>query len=192
MVSREQLTRRALRAYELGRLRVAARAGWIIVPAVALCAFETGAGETCACLGILLLCSALYLRWRDRSGVESVSAGFLAGSIPLAVGLILGRWLPDCAGASLLSACTAICLGVGLPSGIWLGYQSAKAQFGLVGSLTATGIAVLAASLGCSGLGTAGLAGAVAGVVGGRLIAVLPAYAIASRLKRVGVENDNT
>jgi hypothetical protein len=177
MVTRDQLKAGGLRAYEQGRVRTALRVAWFLVPVSLLCALETGAGETCACVGTLLLGAALYLRWRDRRGVNAVSAGLVAGSLPLVVGLALARLSPTCANAPLWSLCTAICLTVGVPSGIWLGVRAARGSFGMAGALTATGIAALAASLGCAELGVAGIVGAAAGLALGAAATVLPAPA---------------
>jgi len=61
MVSREQLKRGGLRAYETGRLLVAARPAWVLVPAVLVCALETGAAKparasACCCSGQVSSC----------------------------------------------------------------------------------------------------------------------------------------
>ncbi|WP_437276024.1 hypothetical protein WME90_32890 [Sorangium sp. So ce375] len=165
MVSREQLKRGGLRAYEAGRLRAAARAAWVLVPTVLVCALETGAGETCACIGVLLLGASVFLRWRDRRGADAVRYGLLAGALPLVAGLLVARIAPSCAGAPLVSVCTAVCLGVGLPSGVWLGRRLARGAAPASTWLAASGIAVLAASLGCAGLGLTGLLGAAVGLV---------------------------
>jgi hypothetical protein len=175
MVTRDQLKEGARRAYERGRFRAAVRVAWFLVPVTLLCAFATGAGEKCVCLGALLLGAALYLRWRDRQGVNAVSAGLMAGSLPLVVGLVLNRVSPACANAPLWSLCTAICLMVGVPAGMWLGGRAARGNFGVTGALAATGVAALAASLGCVELGIAGIAGAAAGLVLGAAVTVLPA-----------------
>ena len=114
MVNREQLRKDALRAYEIGRLRSAARAAWVLVPATIVCALGTGAGERCACLGVLLLTVAVFLRWRDRRGADNVRNGLLAGVLPMIAGLAVGRLAPGCARASLFSACTAVCLSFGI------------------------------------------------------------------------------
>lgn len=177
MVKREQLRSRGLRAYEFGRLRTAARAAWWLVPAAIVCAFETGAGEMCGCLGTLLLSAAIYLRWRNRQGAESVRIGLLAGALPLIVGLGVGRLAPGCAGATLFSLCTAVSVGVGLPSGVWLGVRAAGGTAGASGWLLAAGISILAASLGCVGLGVAGILGAALGLLLGAASATAVARA---------------
>jgi hypothetical protein len=166
MVDDDRLLRRAQRAYELGRLKMAVRVAAFIAPMVALCALRTGATESCVCLGFLLLGVAVFLRWRTRQGVESVSTGLVAGVVPLFVGLIILEVAPSCAGQPLVSWCTAIAIGVGLPSGAWIGLRAMRREVH-VSWLTALGIAVIAASLGCVGLGVAGIVGVVAGLLVG-------------------------
>jgi hypothetical protein len=68
MVNSKELAARGLRAYELGRLVTASRVALVLVPLAALCLFETSGREACACLSVLLLGSAIWLRWRDRAG----------------------------------------------------------------------------------------------------------------------------
>lgn len=165
MASREQLKRGGLRAYETGRLRAAARATWLLVPAALACALETGAGETCICIGALLLSASIFLRWRDRQGVIAVRDGLLAGLWPLVAGLVVARVAPSCNDAPIASVCALICLAIGLPSGAWLGERLARGTAKTSTWLAASGIAVLAASLGCAGLGAAGMAGAALGLV---------------------------
>jgi hypothetical protein len=172
MVSREQLKRVGLRAYEAGRLRAAARAAWVLVPAVLFCAFATEAGETCVCIGVVLLGTSVLLRWRDRRGADAVRDGLLAGALPLVAGVVVARVAPSCADAPVASLCTAMCLGVGLPSGLWLGRRLARGSVSSASTwLAAGGIAMMAASLGCAGLGLAGLFGASAGLALGAVSA---------------------
>ena len=179
MANREQLKRGGLRAYEAGRLRMASRAAWVLAPTVLVCALGTGRAETCACVGALLLASSVALRWWDRRGVDAVRYGLLAGGLPLVVGLAVARTMPGCADAPLISWCTAACLGFGLPSGMWLGHRLAVRDAPASVWLAATGIATLAASLGCVGLGVAGLVGAVFGLVAGTASTQLVARSVA-------------
>ncbi|WP_437709676.1 hypothetical protein WMF45_34550 [Sorangium sp. So ce448] len=102
---------------------------------------------------------------RDRRGADAVRYGLLAGAWPLVAGLIVARIAPSCAGAPLVSVCTAVCLGVGLPSGGWLGRRLARRAAPTSTWLAASGIALLAASLGCAGLGLTGLLAAAVGLV---------------------------
>jgi hypothetical protein len=105
MVKLETLTARSLRHYEFGRMRMAARVAILLVPVVAVCLLEPIGREACACCAALLLATSVWLRFRSRAGVESVSTGLLAGGIPLAAALVLTRIDPGCASAELLSYC---------------------------------------------------------------------------------------
>jgi hypothetical protein len=170
MVTREQLKQGGQRAYERGRLRSAARALWVLVPVVLVCALETRAGETCACLGFLLVGATMFLRWRDRRGTHAATAGIEAGLLPLVVGLVVRRLNPSCADAPLWSLCTGLCLGFGLPSGLLLGLRAGRGNWGAASTGMALSIAVLVASLGCVGLGLSAVAGASVGLVLGGLV----------------------
>ena len=169
MVNRDHLRRVGLRSYELGRLRSASRAAWLLVPVGLLCAVWTGAHERCACAATLLLTLSVYLRWRDRQGNDSVRQGLQAGALPLANGLLVARLAPECATAPLVSWCTALSIGFGAPAGLWLGYRLVTGQQHLGAWCAGGGVAVLAASLGCMGLGVAGLLGVSAGLLLGLL-----------------------
>lgn len=165
MVNREQLQIRGLRAYELGRLRTAVRVAAYLVPLALCCALETGAREPCACLGVLLLAGSVWLRWRNRRGVESVTTGLLAGSIPLFAGLVVARVAPAWGSAPAFSGCAALCFAAGGAAGSWLGVRTARSRAGFMGWATAACIALLAASLGCIGLGVPGVVGASVGLL---------------------------
>lgn len=167
MVNREQLMASGLRAYELGRLRVAARAVLYLVPVSLVCALATGQREACGCLGVVLVAVSVLLRWRNRRGVESVTDGLVAGALPLLVGLIAARFLPDCASGPSVSGCTAICLAAGLAAGAWIGVRGLRAQDRLPRGAAAVGVAFLASSLGCIGLGTLGVIAAGVGLLVG-------------------------
>lgn len=173
MVNPEALRRGALRAYELGRVRVALRAAWFLIPLALICAIETGAGEKCLCIGAVLLGISVFLRWRSRRGTEMVTESLIAGSIPLMAGLAVARFAPPCCSEpELIATCAAICLGAGALSGIWLGLRLARGAATLSTWLGSAGIAILSASLGCAGLGFDAMAGAAVGLVLGAVAAV--------------------
>lgn len=173
MVNLERLRSGGIRAYEFGRLRSAARAAWILIPTTIVCAIETGSSEVCACIGVLLLGVAIFFRWRNRQGSITVRNGLIAGGAPLIAGLFIARLAPSCVGAPLASLCTAVCLVIGSSSGVWLGIQIAQRRSGAANWLTACGISVLAASLGCVRLGVAGVLGVAIGVLMGSAASVM-------------------
>lgn len=159
MATREELRRSGQRAYELGRLRMASRIGWVLVPMALVCALTTRADEVCACLGVLLFALSAYLRWRDRRGQSVVAIGLTAGAVPLLAGVLTTQLVPACAELSTPWQCAAACLSVGVPSGLWLGRRAARRQFDFTAVLLSAGVASLVASLGWAGLGVVGLLG---------------------------------
>jgi hypothetical protein len=164
MVSREQLRAAGLRAYELGRLRSAARIALVLLPLSALCLLESRGRETGACLAGLLLALAIGLRWWHRRGIESVNTGLLAGSLPLLGGLLLERLDLECGWAGGDVYCTVFALLVGGGAGAWIGAREHRAQGQAVSWAAAAGVAALAASLGCLRLGVVGLLSMLSGL----------------------------
>jgi hypothetical protein len=168
MVNFETLTARSLRHYELGRLRMAVRIAIILIPIIAVCLLERVGRETCACCAALLLAAAVWLRFRNRVGVESVTTGLLAGAVPLGAALVLTQLDPSCATAGLLSFCTAFSVVIGGAAGVVVALRE-RARASLSGHWVLAGsIAILAASLGCARLGLASIIGVALGIVVGR------------------------
>jgi hypothetical protein len=171
MVNLEHLEARGLRAYELGRIRMATKIALVLVPLTALCLLESQGREACACMGVLLLVAAVWLRWRDRDGVRGVEDGLVAGSVPLVFGVLLGRFAPECVSAGLFSACTAFSILIGGAAGAVVATREARRPSPSRGWLAAFSIAMLAASMGCVRLGVASVVGVALGVVVGRAAA---------------------
>jgi hypothetical protein len=168
MVNLETLTARSLRRYELGRLRMAARVAIVLVPIAVICLLEPAGREACACCASLLLVASVWLRFRDRVGVESVSTGLLAGAIPLSAALVLTRLDPGCATAGLISLCTGFSVLVGGIAGVIVALRERTRPSLSEHWLLAAGVALLAASLGCARLGIASIAGVAIGIIAGR------------------------
>ena len=167
MVNLEALTARSLRHYERGRLRMAARVALALAPVVAVCLLEPSGRQACACCAALLLTVSIGLRFRNRVGVESVSAGLLAGGIPLVAMLVLTRIDPGCASAGLLSYCTGVSLLVGVAAGAVVALRVRdRALFSRQWPL-AVAVALLTASLGCVRLGIFSLGGVGLGILVG-------------------------
>lgn len=170
MVNLDELSLRGSRAYELGRLRVALRVVLVLAPAVLVCAFETQTREACLCVGVLLLGLSIWLRWRDRSGLEAVSTGLWAGGIPLALGLALGRLGVHCDSEKLSELCLGFSGLVGLVAGAVIAAHEARQRSRAWGVTTAAAISILAATLGCLRLGIASVLAVAAGTMVGALI----------------------
>jgi hypothetical protein len=167
MVSREQLRLQGLRAYEFGRLRVAARIAFVVVPVGSLCLLESRGRPACACVVAALLAVCVWLRWRDRRGFEVVTRGLQAGSIPLFAGLVFDRLGVECGLAGASTYCTGVAALVGGAAGTLIGARTPDARERLWSSITAGAVAALAAIVGCVRLGLVGVVGVVAGIAFG-------------------------
>lgn len=169
MANLERLRANGLRAYELGRLRYAARIGFYLLPLVAACALTTGQGEFCACLGVLIFMVAAGCRWRNRQGAQDSALGMAAGVIPLMVGL----------GASCLisSLTTTLSLNIGLlavagmMAGAWIGMAQTRRQAKIARFSVALIMALLTGSLGAASFGMTGILGLGCGMILGCLLA---------------------
>lgn len=165
MVNLETLIARSLRHYELGRLLMAVRIAVVLAPIVAWCLLEPVGREGCACCAGLLLVVSVWLRFRNRTGVESVSLGLFAGAVPLAAALLLTRFDAGCATAGVFSSCTGFSLLIGAAAGAVVAFRE-RAQVPFSGNrLLALGIALLTASLGCARLGVASVVGVAVGLL---------------------------
>lgn len=163
MVNLETLTARGARAYELGRFKMAARVALVVVPLAAICLIERTGRETCACCSVALLGGSIWLRWRDRAGVESVTRGLYAGSVPVAFALVLPGIDASCLSAGVFSYCTGLSLLVGAAAGAVVAAPRWERR-GQARWLVALTITALLASLGCARLSVASFAGVVLGI----------------------------
>lgn len=162
MVDLERLRARGLQAYEVSRVRMALRVSAFLAPMFALC-WLVGERELCGCLMPVLAVLAVWLRWRDRRGLEAVTVGLVAGSLPLAAGLLLTSIATRCGGPW----CLTLSAAVGVAAGVWVAVQQSRRSPTLSMWLAATSITALAAVMGCSALGAFGIAAVVAGVAFG-------------------------
>ena len=173
MVNLESLRTRGLRAYEAGRVRMSARIAFVLVPLAGLCLLDPRRRNACACLSILLLGLAIWLRWRDRRSAQAVTTGLLTGSLPLAAGVLLSRFDLPCGTAGGAWLCTALSALVALAAGALIAVRQARQRDRLWSCFTATAIATLAACMGCVRLGVFGVGGVVAGMVAGTAVTLL-------------------
>ena len=170
MVSREELRLQGLRAYELGRLRAAARIAFVLLPVVSLCLLESRGRPACACVAAALVGVCVWLRWRDRRGFEVVTSGLQAGSIPLLAGLVFDRLGIECGFDGASTYCTVVAALVGGAAGAIVGARTRDAKERLWGFMAAATVAALAAILGCIRLGLVGVIGVVAGIALGTVV----------------------
>lgn len=155
MVDQEELRKRALRAYEFGRLRMSSRVLLFLLPLGVTCVVLSDNRKVCAFLALLIGGLALTLRWLHRRGVEAVDIGLKAAMLPLAVSIALMQWGHSSSPALTVSVCSV----AGALAGAWMGYQLSRARAGILVWLSSVSVALAAAALGAMDLGAGGLVG---------------------------------
>ena len=155
MVDQEQLRKRALRAYEFGRLRMSSRVLLFLLPLAVACTLLSTQPRMCASVALLLVGLALALRWRSGKGAQAVDIGLKAGMAPLIASVALMQL--GCASYPVL--CTSVCVLVGGVAGAWMGHQLGRRRAGPGVWLATVSIALGAAALGSIDLGLGVLAG---------------------------------
>lgn len=149
MVDQEQLRKRALRAYEFGRLRMSSRVLLLLVPLGAACTLLSVNPKVCASLALLIGGVAVTLRWFNRRGVQAVNVGLKSGILPLMVSIALMQL--GC--SSNPELCTKICILAGTAAGAWMGYELGRERAGIFVWSSAASVALTVAALGSLDLG---------------------------------------
>ncbi|MCB9676241.1 MAG: hypothetical protein H6737_14055 [Alphaproteobacteria bacterium] len=158
-MERSDLERRALRAYERGRLRRALPWGlWAVGFTVAAAA--VGAPFALP-LGTLLAAWLVGFQWRGGELARGVVPGLAAGSIAF---LAPVAWA--CQSGACTSACTTTCTAMAVASG-GVGGLLLWNRVGSTSAVSALLVAATAGAMGCLALGTSGLVGVAAVVVAG-------------------------
>ena len=179
MVDLELLAKRARRAAEWGRLRVASRTALVVVP-LALIALVAGTpAPAVAVIGAALVILTIGLGWWSAEGGRCARSGLRLGAVPMAASLITlaveGAQAPNPA----LTVCGAGCLVASLIAGggcAWYAVRNApplrwwaRAETGLVASITT--------ALGCVGLGVGSALAVIGAVAVGATVGWIPARA---------------
>ena len=172
------LSTRARRAYELGRLRLAFRAALPASPLIAVSLFGCDRPVLSAALGAVLLAALIAMRWRGGDSGRGARAGFFAGLAPMAAALA-ARAVHACSGPTCDLAIGA-CLAGGAVAGLAVGILAARVHGGSRFLVCAALISLLTGSLGCIAAGGAGLGGLALGFA----VAAIPAAALAPRFAR--------
>jgi len=175
MVDLEALAQRAERTAARSRVRMACRI-WAPIAVLALPPIIGGASVgACVCVTAALCIAAAVLRWRDRIGVESVTAGLALGAIPVGAALILRHCGIECGGLPALAAGPLTCSLAGALAGIgvtWRAWHATVAR--RQRWLTTMLIALATAALGCAGMGAAVIATTLLAIVVAAALALIP------------------
>lgn len=168
MESAERMAR-ARRAYEIGRLRLAARASAVALPFVAVAAAASGRLALCLALGAALVAGAGALAWRGQAWGAAVRPGLVAGAVPFVLLLAIKCGSPfSCALGGCLARCLPFCAAGGLAAGLLLAARASRRGDGVGAFLVAGGaVAAVTGLLGCFVGGLAGAAWMAAGELGG-------------------------
>lgn len=153
MVDLDKLARRARRAAEWSRVRMACRIALVVAP-VGLVPLVGGAEPAlCACLGVALFVAAALLRWRHQVGVEAVSEGLLLGGVPMVAACFLRGCGVDCGPYCSFSGAELVCVVAGAIAGLGVTWRALHApQPRARRWLLTLLVASLTAALGCAGL----------------------------------------
>jgi hypothetical protein len=160
------LLQRARRSYELGRARAGINSALKAVPAVGLSVFISNASVLSLVVGLALLLLTLTLRWLGQAYGRAIVPGFLAGSAPLVLPLLLRGTGHCCIGGVCWSVCMLGCVAGGLAAGASIGWASAREReqrWAFLGA--ATLLASLLGTLGCAAVGVAGTLGMLLAVM---------------------------
>src|SRR5687768_7170751 len=161
MVDLERLTKRARRAYELGRFCSAARVAAYVAPVGVLCFLMSPRKSECLCLLVMLLTFVVGMRWHGRRAGGNAEVGLIAGALPLAAGQLLALDPSICGGP----ACVLGASLVAVLAGVFIAWRLCRSAQSIDGYLAVAGIAALSASVGCIALGVLGMLGVVLGIV---------------------------
>jgi hypothetical protein len=164
MVDLQVVAKRARRAAEWGRLRVASRITVAVVPLVLLAMMIGKGAAAVTAIGAVLVLACIGLGWQHADGGRAARAGLALGAIPMVAALVT-------------CSCGFGCLVAGLIAGggsAWYAMRLAPprrlatwAQIGLVASLTT--------ALGCVGLGVGSALAIAAAMAAGSALAWIPA-----------------
>jgi hypothetical protein len=164
MVDLQLLSRRARRAAEWGRLRVATRITVAVAPLVLLAVLIGNRAAAVTVIGTVLLIVCIGLGWRHADGGRAARTGLALGAIPMIVALVTCVCGVGCLVAGLIAGCgsawSAMRLAPPRRLAMW-------ARLGLVASLTT--------ALGCVGLGLGSALVIIAAMAAGSALAWMPA-----------------
>ncbi len=152
----------AKKAYEVARLKGAGLFSLLIIPLVALSYVTCGDKAFPLIIGLALLISVIYMKWRGLEYSKSVNFGLVAGVTAFVIPLVMHLFEICCRNNLEI----AFCIGSGILGGVILGRTVSKSTGNYLKlSLFSLIIACLTATLGCASLGIAAVMGLMASLI---------------------------
>lgn len=154
--------RRARRGYELERLRRAlvGMTPGIVLVAVAACAAHRP--QSALFFGLVMVSVGIVMLWYGRDPQRAVLPGVAAGMIPLICSLCANN-LHSCGHGGCTSFCVPACTIGGAVAGLAVAAVGSRRKAGLWFWVSASALALLTGSMGCSCVGYSGIIGLAVG-----------------------------
>lgn len=161
----DQALSRAMRAYEAGRQLYATKRTLPFALVIAGALSFGARVHTSIVFGLLALAVMWLFSWRGQTVGRAVVPGALAGIVPLGLALGAQAYGHVCTGSGCMSLCMPACTLGGVIAGglIAWGARASTARATFLAS--ASGLALLVGSLGCSCVGYGGVVGLGAGLL---------------------------
>ena len=167
-----QLERRARVRYEFVRARRALLgiAPVLLIVAVAACLADRPASTLW--FGFATFAVGAVMLWHGKDPQRAVLPGIAAGLVPLALSLCANH-IHDCGTESCASLCLPACTLGGVVAGLTVASVGSQRRAGVWFWLSASGLALLTGSMGCSCVGYSGIIGLGVGYAAGAVPGLL-------------------
>jgi hypothetical protein len=160
--------RRARIHYECARAKWALIGFAPVLLVIAGAAALTRRPSSALAFGAATFAVGATLLWYGRTPKRAVLPGLAAGLVPLVLALCANR-MHDCMGDRCMMVCVPACSIGGVLAGLAVAGIGVQRRGGLTFWLSASAIALLTGSMGCSCVGYAGVVGLAGGYVAGLL-----------------------
>lgn len=153
---------RARWAYERGRLQRALLGVAPLSLTVAIATCVAVRPETAAGLGVAAVLLGTLMLWYGRDPKRAFIWGAAAGIIPLVLAIVASH-VHACGAEGCTNWCVPACSGGGVLAGGLVAFQGYKRRAGRWFLISASALALLVGSMGCSCIGASGVIGLMLG-----------------------------
>ena len=159
----ETLTRRARRAYEWSRLRMALWGFAPVVLIITAATLLTKRPGSALAFGAALFAFGVTALWYGKGAQRAVLPGLALGLVPLTLALCASQMNHMCMGDACMAVCVPACTAGGALAGLGMALVGYRRRQGWRYWIAASAIALLTGAMGCSFVGFGGLAGLALG-----------------------------